>query len=509
MLDERYVEYLKDESRLSGTADGIVFAQSEGDILRALENARKGGGPLTVQGSRTGITGAAVPRGGTILNLSRMNRITGLERDDKGYLLCLEPGVLLSQVTEALRGMRFDTGGWDEASKALLPELSGAGELFFPPDPTEGSACIGGMFAANARGIAQLAYGDTAGWVAAVGVLLPGGGKWPLARGQYTFTDEGCPLPEGGFLPVPPVEHPAAFAPGKGDDLLDIFAGSEGMLGVVSALKLRLIPRPAQQWGVLFFFQEEEAAVDFGRGAVEMDLPAQVCAVEFFDRTSLAMVENFKKQSTRLEQIPPMDESMQAAVYVELAADEEEAAEEALFALLDNFCAAGGDENDTWAASGYDEMEKFRILRHAVPESINTRIDEAKREHPGVTKLAADMAVPPGRLEEMRALYKEGLTACGISGAVFGHMAGGHLHVNLMPQDQAQYDAGRALILSWAQAAAGMGGRVAAENGVGKLKRELFALYTPRETLWALARIKAHFDPGGMLNPGNMLEEKN
>lgn len=124
-------------------------------------------------GARTGIVGGAVPQGGRILNLSSMNRITGLSVKDGAFFVTVEPGVLLCDLDDALASKRFDASSWDEPSREALTALAKAPPQFFPPDPTESTATLGGMFAANARGICAYRYGCTADYVQAV-TVAPG-----------------------------------------------------------------------------------------------------------------------------------------------------------------------------------------------------------------------------------------------------------------------------------------------------------------------------------------------
>ena len=149
---DTYKNYLFDESRTMGRADYVAFPRNEAELVEAVRFARDNGVPLTAQGSRTGLAGGASPQGGMILNLSRMNRILGIRRDEAGRLLLrVQPGVALTTVRKALRDKSFDVSGWDAESLATLRDVR-AGALFFSPDPTEPTASIGGMASCNACG---------------------------------------------------------------------------------------------------------------------------------------------------------------------------------------------------------------------------------------------------------------------------------------------------------------------------------------------------------------------
>ena len=163
-LTEDFNEYVRDESRTVGEADTISFPTTEQDVrdlLRELhgdgtvhaDGTPGGAVPITVQGARTGLAAGAVPYGGHVMNLSRMTGFLGLCRGEDGtYYLRLQPGVVLSALRKALADKAIPTDGWDEESLKALDELYAGPEQFFPTDPTEASACLGGIVACNASG---------------------------------------------------------------------------------------------------------------------------------------------------------------------------------------------------------------------------------------------------------------------------------------------------------------------------------------------------------------------
>jgi D-lactate dehydrogenase (cytochrome) len=148
-------------------------------------------------------------------------------------------------------------------------------------------------------------------------------------------------------------------------------------------------------------------------------------------------------------------------------------------------------------------MRKFKLFRHAVPEAANIRVDALRQVCPDVHKMSTDFTTPLDRMEEAVAMYHRGIEESGISGAVFGHAAVGRLHVNLFPKTAGQIEKAQSLIDDWAGDAAAMGGRLACENGVGKVRRNLLR-HMPQEELAAARAVKDFFDPKGLLNPGNM-----
>ena len=182
---DEFEEYGRDESRTSGEASSISFPTTEDEVRAILKKLHAERAPVTVQGARTGLAAGAVPHGGHILNTSRMNRYLGLRRDEQGqFLLRVEPGIVLSELRKQLSKKVLPTAGWDQASLEAYEEFQEAPEQFFPTDPTEASACLGGMAACNASGARSYAYGPIRPHVAGLHVALTDGDLLELHRGE-------------------------------------------------------------------------------------------------------------------------------------------------------------------------------------------------------------------------------------------------------------------------------------------------------------------------------------
>ena len=179
-----YSDYLFDESRTMGHADYIAFPSDEEELRTVVRWCAEHKVPLTAQGALTGLAGGASPARGLVLNLQRMNRILSLRRDENGtYYLRVQPGLRLAQLRRALLLKAFDVSGWDEASLEVLRGIR-PGELFFPPDPTEPTASLGGMAACNACGARSVLYGCTRAHIHGLRVVLADGRAAELVRGR-------------------------------------------------------------------------------------------------------------------------------------------------------------------------------------------------------------------------------------------------------------------------------------------------------------------------------------
>lgn len=495
--NSEYEEYLHDESRSTGRADSISFPTTEAEVIEVVKAIGVGGGSLTTQGARTGIAAGAVPNGGHVMNLQRMNAIGAIRREaeSEAATLVVGPGALLQEVHRTV----------------------GSEGLFFPPDPTEDSASIGGMVACNASGAMSHHYGPMRRWVRALRLVTSDGSVLSMARGEHlaegrTFsltTDSGRTI--SGELPTytqPMVKSAAGYYVEDNLDLLDLFIGMEGTLGVVTEAELVLIPPPAVVLGLTAFLPSEEAALQFVRalrGEVgEADSPRRPVAMEFFDHAALELLRRTKAENPAFESIPALQPHFHTAVYAEFHGDDEEMVEEAMLQVLDRLAAAGGSDEDTWAATTPRELEPQKAFRHAVPEAVNLLIAERKREVPDLTKLGTDMSVPEAELEAAMGMYRASLAEAGLESVIFGHIGDNHVHVNILPNSMDDYERGKALYRTWAEQVVAWGGSVSAEHGIGKLKVPLLELMYGESGIAQMRELKARFDPNGVFNPGNL-----
>lgn len=497
-----YAGYFRDESRLSGQADYIVFPKNTARAAAAIRRAADKGLPLTLQGARTGIAGGAVPQGGLILSTEQMNQPLGFAAGDVPALRV--QGGMSFEALERFLNRGLPPEDWDAESKALFREQ--ARKLRFPPNPTESSAALGGAFGCNARGPNSLAWGAAGDHVQGLAWVTPQGEIWNIQRGRYCFDETGCPLPGGGRLSCDtalPFGGSRFLHPRPGLDLLDFLAGSEGLAGLAAELSLSLRTLPVSSWGVVYFFDDERPALDFAESLREWRKRTPggeaLSTLEYYDGPSLELVRSLAPQSAALRQLPPLDPQAGGAVQVELEGDDSDTLESMLADQLTLFLSAGGKEEDTWAAASPAELEKFRILRHALPELINTEIDRIRRHLPELCKTAADYMVPPELAGTCCEIYRQDMEEAGLRGFTFGHIAEGRLHVNLLPENREELRRSQDLLERWAVRVVQDGGLLAAENGIGRLKRDLLRRHLSPERLEQIRAILRVLDPQGIL----------
>lgn len=500
-----FPDFLRDESRLLGNADAIAFPETKEEVVDLLLEARDGARSITVQGARTGIVGGAVPQGGLVVNLSHMRRFLGLDRRGDHWSVAVEPGVLIAELNAALHSRLLPTEGWTAACRDELRVFSLAPEQFLPPDPTEKTASVGGAVACNSSGARSFAYGPMRRFVRSLTVALADGQVIALHRGRDRARGRSFELAgREGSLPsyvLPAVKNAAGYYAVDDMDLVDLFVGSEGTLGIVVEVELDLEPMPPFAWGVTAFLPTEAQALRFVRSVRERPPPDRAAALELFGPSALAILAAHQQNFAGL---PGGADSTHCAVYVEYHGQSEDELETRLEAMGGMLEASGGNESRTWIATEPAELLRLQDFRHAVPEAVNRLIDERKRTHPAITKLSTDMAVPDASLEDSFGMYHRGLDRLGGQHVIFGHVGDNHVHVNLLPRDAREYEAGKELCAEWAREVIAMGGSISAEHGVGKLKRDLLRSMYGERGIEEMRAVKHVLDPQGLLGRGNL-----
>ncbi|MBP7148479.1 MAG: FAD-binding oxidoreductase [Acidobacteria bacterium] len=472
--------YLSDESRMKGgAADEVLWPETAAEAAEVLRCCSASGRPVTVSGAGTGIAGGRVPLGGVVLATDRFNRILDVRRDPEGGgAVTVQAGVTLAALQQA-----------------LLPE-----RLWYPPDPTETGAWIGGTLATNASGARTFRFGPTRRWVERIVVALPTGELLDLARGRVVARDGSLEIalgtstlrvPAPDWTPPATSKHAAGYFSAPGMDLVDLFVGCEGTLGVILEADLRLVPAPDEVLSGILFFSEEPAALAFVAAAREGEAGVRPLALEFADARALALVR---------ESAFDVPRGACAAIFFEDAVRSAEAAArlDAWLELAERRAASP----ESWFAQGPSDHQRFREFRHRIPTAINELI--ARR---GVTKVSTDTAVPRGRVGEMLAAFRREIDGAGFESAAHGHVGDDHLHVNVLPPDPGRYAAARDVYGKLVRIAVEMGGTTSAEHGLGKLKAGDLRLLYPPPVLARMRAIKDALDPANVLGRGTLFPQ--
>jgi len=519
-ITENYTDYLIDESRFSvGHADELVFANTEKQIVDTLIRAYTSDIPVTVSAGRTGIVGGAVPQGGMVLILESMNSFLGADWDENQKCWCIytEPGLKITDLKDILDKKNFEqtlTLLKGKSKKQLEQFSEESNHWFYPPDPTEQSAQLGGTVSLNSSGARSFKYGQTRSFVKGLRVALADGTLLDIKRGN-TFS-----TPDKGFIvhrnddkilvPVPTyqsadVKNAAGYFIQHPMDLIDFFIGSEGTLGVITHIKLALVPKPEFILCYIAFFKSEEDALNFvksirKRTKKKSDI-VDPSALEYFDVYSLNLLRQKKARESFGSCIPAFPDYANAAIYLEQEGKKEDLetyCSEYVQVLSE--CNAAGD--DAWGAFKETEMEKMRQFRHAVPEEINAIITERQRSYPEIHKIGTDFSVPDDALEPMMHIYRSLLNKENLEYAIFGHIGDNHLHVNVLPRNEEEFKKAKSLYLEFAQKAVSFGGTVSGEHGIGKIKKELLPIMYSEKDIQQMRQVKKALDPKNLLDPG-------
>jgi len=505
-LEKRYKVYLKDESKMKGQGSSISFPDTKEEVVTIVHEMIKSLTPITVQGGNTGICGGSVPLNGHVLNLSYMNKFIGLRKIDKGYVIKVQTGLMLSELEKQLYIKSFDTSDWDEESLNVLKTFKMDKMYFWPPNPTETSATIGGILATNAQGICGYLYGDTKQYVDEISFIDPHGHEITIPRGKYKVNNNQCILPTNEILIV----NTDILKLPKNVDLIDLYLGSEGMYGIIVSATLRLIERPEEVWGIGFFFEAQENIFKFAQELISenyKEASAAIAAIEYIDKNTLDNIAELKKVATKLNELPDVDKKYIGMIYIELHGKNESEIESIAGKLMNLASKHGSDEESTWALSGEVEIEKIRAFRHAAPESINIVLEKAQQLDSRIMKLSTDIIIENKCFGEMVTMYQNDAMDKNINIAIFGHVDGNHVHVNILPKNYEEYVIGKKLIEKWTINMSNKGANIFSEHGIGKIKKDLFQKVTDVEVLKNIRSIKRTLDTSNILNPGNMLDE--
>jgi len=433
---ESLVAYSYDgATAITGQPEAVVNVHAEDEAVVVLRLAQEQGVPVFPRGAGSGLAGAAVPLGGIALNFAPMRRI--LEIDEESLMAVVEPGVVTAELQAAVE----------------------ARGLFYPPDPASlKQSTLGGNVSTGAGGPRCLKYGTTREYVRGLHAVLPGG-EVLRDGGKYLKSTTGY-------------------------NLSQLFIGSEGTLGAITQITLRLLPYPPSTGTVLALFPRlDDAAAIVTRILGAGILPS---VIEFIDRLGIQCIE----QASQLG----LPQDIEALVLIEC--DGHPAAVDAELARVTELCAAHGARSVERAT---DEEERDRLwqARRSVSPSLS-------RLRP--SKLGEDISLPRRAIVPMVRRLQQIADEFGIMLPTFGHIGDGNLHPNLVfdPRDDAEMARIEQAAEAMIKAAVELGGTLSGEHGIGLLKKDLLPLAVPPANLARCRQIKAVFDPKGIMNPGKV-----
>jgi glycolate oxidase len=416
----------------------VVFAVSTEQISAVLKLANDTETPVVTRGSGTGLSGGSVPAADCIVLCTvKMGAI--LEVDAANLTMTVEPGVTTIQIAEA-------------AEKA---------GLFYPPDPGSMKiSTIGGNVAENSGGLRGLKYGVTRNYVMGMEVVLPDGEVMRLGN--------KCVKDVAGF------------------SLKDVMVGSEGTLGVITKVLLRLIPKPAAKKTMVATFDAMDAAAQ----TVSDIIAAQIipCTLEFLDRTTIHCVEDFAKVGLPLdcEALLLMETDGHPAAVAEEAAKMEELAK----------------------ANGAMEVRVARDAAEAAQLATARRSAFSALARLAPTTILEDATVPRSELAHMIRFVAEVAKKYELKIGTFGHMGDGNLHPTFLTDERNEAEIQRVheAFKEIFDEAIRLGGTITGEHGIGLAKKEFLPKFAGAAQMRVMRELRKALDPKGILNPGKMFD---
>jgi len=432
---ESFEEHRRDMADYEGTPAVVVRPESEEQVSAIVQLANRRGVPVLAWGAGSSLTGAVVRDGAIVVDMKRFDRI--LKVDPVNWYVDVQPGVVLDDLEHALQAEGF----------------------FFPPDPASSFLCtVGGAIATGAGGMRCVRYGTMKDWVMALRVVLP--------TGEVTSLGEPLPKNRAGY------------------DLVHLFVGSEGTLGIITQATLKILPLPVVRvQRMLVQFADWPTAGEAIKGLRKARVVPDL--LEFLDReTIIAVNQSYDFQV----------EEAEATLLVDL----EEPSIPAATAVFRAHSALA-------IRPAADEVEADRLYQ------VRARAYLALKERSSGIQIE-DVVVPIDRLAEYLRLVKEVAARHRVQIPVVGHAGDGNVHPAIVydKADAKSRDAATAAFEEICQYAIRVGGSVTGEHGVGSQKVALFRAQLEAhgggESLRLMKEIKRVFDPKGIMNPGKYVD---
>ncbi len=424
-----------DASSTEGAPSAVVRPLNIKEISEVAAFAFENNTPIVPRGAGTGMTGGAVPlKDSIVISLEGMNRI--IEIDEKNMVATVEPGVINSHLQEKV-------------------EEKG---LFYPPDPASMNFCtLGGNVAENAGGPRAIKYGVTKDYVLGLEAVLPDGRV--LITGGKTYK---------GVV---------------GYDLTRLLVGSEGTLGIITKIFLKILPMPEETITLLCTFSKlENAAQTVSKVTSSSIIPR---TLEFMDHESILAVENYKPFGLPL--------NTEALLLIEVDGSHTVASEET--EKIASICTSFHGKISI--ADNIFSRQRLWEARRAVSPALY---------HIKPTKINEDIVVPRGRIPEMLQALREIGKKYNLIIANFGHAGDGNIHVNIMTDknNTEEYQKAKEALHDIFETTLTLNGTISGEHGVGLTKKQYVGMELSETSIELMKSIKNIFDPKGILNPGKM-----
>jgi glycolate oxidase len=438
---ESLLKYSHDETEdISIQPDVVLKPQTTEEVTEIMKYCNANGIFVTPSGARTGLSGGAIPvKKGVALSMEKFNRILNIDTDN--LQVTTEPGV----ITQVLQELVKEKG------------------LFYPPDPaSKGSCFIGGNVSENSGGPKAVKYGVTNEYVLNLEVVLPSGDViWTGANVLKNAT---------------------------GYNLTQLIIGSEGTLGVITKIVLKLIPHPTHDLLMLVPFYSAEKACEAVAAIFKAGITPS--GLEFMERDALIWTKEFLQDEAIV-----IGDDHAAHLLIEVDGFDTEALMqecEKIMNVLENY-----ETDEILFAESAAQKDNLWRLRRAVGEAVKS--NSIYKEE--------DTVVPRYQLPQLLRKVKDVGSKYGFKSVCYGHAGDGNLHVNIIKGDMSDHDWNNELpkaITEIFEEVVNLGGTLSGEHGIGLVQKDYMPIAFSETSLQIMRSIKQVFDPKGMLNPGKI-----
>ncbi len=429
--------YAYDATARTFLPEAVAFPGSTREIADIMELASRKSFPVVPRGSGSGMTGGSLAiEGGLVLVTSRLNQIIDVDKDN--LTARVQPGVITGEFQAAVEKQK----------------------LFYPPDPASAAfSSLGGNVAENAGGPRAVKYGVTRDYVLGMEVVLP--------TGEIIRTGVQTAKGVAGY------------------DLTRLIVGSEGTLGIITEIRLRLLPLPAGIGTMTAAFQDLRTAAETVSHIIAGGIIPRT--IEFLDNPCIRCAENSLRAGL------PVDAAAMLILSVDGMPEENEVALSRLTAI----CREQG-ASEVKTAETREAADRIWQARKAVSPALFTYAPD---------KINEDIVVPRSRIPEIVEKIQELGRETGLLTAGFGHAGDGNIHVNVMldKNDPAQLQKAKAAIETLFDFTISLGGTLSGEHGIGITKSAFMPKEFGTAEMTLMKKIKTVFDPGNILNPGKIL----
>lgn len=478
--------YTYDSSNMKGYAEMLFIPSNIEELRNGIIKLYDENIKITISGAGTGITGARVPSGGAVISIEKLNSIYLSE--DKSSVK-IGPAVSLKELDIFLN----DYG------------------LFLPPNPTEYNASLGGNVATNASGARTFKYGAIRNYVKSLKIVLSNGDLLSIKRGE-NFADENklnIKSEKGKIYSIelpsyemPNVKNASGYFSKENLDLIDLFIGSEGTLGIFVEIELEVQKRPENVLGGIAFFDNKNKLIEFVDILREKSISNNKINIIDNNNITARLIEYFDIESLKLLKAKYSEISDDAIGAIWFEQEYNPNFEDKLmsdwYSFIENFTSL---TDLTWFALNDKEHEKLKEFRHELPLQVYENLTSNSQK-----KVGLDCAVPINKFNELFDFYYENCPKLGLKYVIFGHIANCHLHVNIFCQNDEEYILAKSFYDKSIDRALAFKGTISAEHGIGKLKKDYLVKMYGKKAIQEMINVKKIFDDKLLLNIGTMFD---